>query len=85
VRRELSRATSPRAPLAVYGEVTPSEKYHYLISFLPEIYNSRTKCAHAQTLHSIAMGAFHGQLNPLSARSIYDAYVVPVLLFGCEN
>ena len=32
-----------------------------------------------------AMGAFHGQLNPLSARSIYETCVVPVLLFGCEN
>ena len=32
-----------------------------------------------------AMGAFHGQLNPLSARSIYEACVIPVLLFGCEN
>ena len=31
------------------------------------------------------MGAFHGQLNPLSARSIYETCVVPVLLFGCEN
>ena len=32
-----------------------------------------------------AMGSFHGQLNPISARSIYEACVVPVLLFGCEN
>ena len=32
-----------------------------------------------------AMGAFHGRLNPLSGRSIYEACVVPVLLFGCEN
>ena len=32
-----------------------------------------------------AMGAFHGQLNPISGRSIYEACVVPVLLFGCEN
>jgi hypothetical protein len=32
-----------------------------------------------------AMGAFHGQLNPISARSIYEACVVPVLLFDCEN
>ena len=29
-----------------------------------------------------AMGAFHGQL---SERSIYEACVIPVLLFGCEN
>ena len=31
------------------------------------------------------MGAFHGQLNPISAKSIYEICVVPVLLFGCEN
>lgn len=29
--------------------------------------------------------AFLGQLNPLSARSIFDACVVSVLLFGYEN
>ena len=32
-----------------------------------------------------AKGAFHGQLNPISARSIYETCVIPVLLFGCDN
>ena len=32
-----------------------------------------------------AMGAFQGQLNPVSTRSIYETCVVPVLLFGREN
>ena len=32
-----------------------------------------------------AMGTFHGQLNPISAKSIYEVCVVPVLLFGSEN
>ena len=32
-----------------------------------------------------AMGAFQGQLNPVSTRSIYETCVVPVLLFGSEN
>ena len=32
-----------------------------------------------------AIGTFHGQLNPISARSIYEVCVLPVLLFGCEN
>ena len=32
-----------------------------------------------------AIGAFQGQLNPISGRSIYETCVIPVLLFGCEN
>ena len=30
------------------------------------------------------LGAFQGQLNPLSGRSIFESCVVPVLLYGCE-
>ena len=32
-----------------------------------------------------AIGAFQGQLNPISGRSIYETCVIPVLWFGCEN
>ena len=32
-----------------------------------------------------AIGAFQGQLNPISGRSIYETCVIPVLLFSCEN
>ena len=32
-----------------------------------------------------AIGAFQGQLNPISGRSIYETCVIPTLLFGCEN
>ena len=31
------------------------------------------------------IGAFQGQLNPISGRSIYETCVIPVLLFGCKN
>ena len=31
------------------------------------------------------MGAFQGDLNPLSSKSIIDSCVMPVLLFGSEN
>ena len=31
------------------------------------------------------IGIFHGQFNPISARSIYEVCVLPVLLFGWEN
>ena len=31
------------------------------------------------------MGAFHGKLNPLSGRAIYETCVIPVLLYGSEN
>ena len=31
------------------------------------------------------LGAFQGQLNPLSGRSIYLTCVLPILLYGCEN
>ena len=32
-----------------------------------------------------AMGAFQGQLNPISSRSIYETCLILTLLFGCEN
>ena len=32
-----------------------------------------------------AIGAFQGELNPLSSRSIYLSCVTPVLLYGSEN
>ena len=31
------------------------------------------------------MGAFQGELNPLSGRAIFKTCVVPILLYGCEN
>ena len=32
-----------------------------------------------------AMGAFHGKLNPISGKTIFDTCVIPILLFGSEN
>ena len=32
-----------------------------------------------------AMGAFHGKLNPISGRMIFDTCVIPILLYGSEN
>ena len=32
-----------------------------------------------------SMGAFQGDLNPLSSKSIIESCVMPILLFGCEN
>ena len=32
-----------------------------------------------------AMGAFHGKLNPISGRTIFEICVVPIFLYGCEN
>ena len=32
-----------------------------------------------------ALGAFHGKLNPLSGKTIFDTCVIPILLFGSEN
>ena len=31
------------------------------------------------------IGAFHGSLNPLSSRSIFETCIVPILLYGCET
>ena len=31
------------------------------------------------------MGAFQSDLSPLSSKSILDACVMPILLYGCEN
>ena len=35
--------------------------------------------------HYGAIGAFQGDLNPLSSRSIIEMCVLPVLLYSCEN
>ena len=32
-----------------------------------------------------SIGAFHGRLNPLTGRSLFDTFVVPTLLYGCET
>ena len=32
-----------------------------------------------------SIGNFHGKLNPLSSRSIFEIFVIPVLLYGCET
>ena len=31
------------------------------------------------------IGAFHGNLNPLSGCSIYETCIIPILLYGCET
>ena len=31
------------------------------------------------------MGAFHGKLNPISGKTIFDTCIIPLLLFGSEN
>ena len=31
------------------------------------------------------IGAFHGSLNPLSGRSIFETCIAPILLYGCET
>ena len=31
------------------------------------------------------LAAFQGDINPLSAKSVIDTCVIPVLLYGCEN
>ena len=35
--------------------------------------------------HWGSLGAFQGNLNPLSCKSILETCVMPVLLYGCEN
>ena len=32
-----------------------------------------------------SIGAFHGRLNPLTGRSLFETFVVPILLYGCET
>ena len=32
-----------------------------------------------------SIGAFHGRLNPLSGRSLFETFVVPIMLYGCET
>ena len=32
-----------------------------------------------------SVGAFHGKLNPLTGRSLYESFVISILLYGCET
>ena len=32
-----------------------------------------------------SIGAFHGKLNPLTGRSLFETFVMPTLLYGCET
>ena len=32
-----------------------------------------------------SLGAFQGELNPLSTSSIFETFILPVLLYGCET
>ena len=41
--------------------------------------------AHKSFFHYGSLGAFQGDLSPLSTRSIIETCVMPILLFGSEN
>ena len=43
------------------------------------------KKARQAFFHYGSIGAFQGDPSPLSSRSILDACVMPILLYGCEN
>ena len=43
------------------------------------------KKARRAFFHYGSIGAFQDDLSPLSSRSILDACVIPILLYGCEN
>ena len=43
------------------------------------------KKARRAFFHYGSIGAFQGDLSPLSSRLILDACVMPILLYGCEN
>ena len=32
-----------------------------------------------------SIGAFHGRLNPLTGQSLFETFVIPTLLYGCET
>ena len=51
-----------------------------------------TRCVHENIkkarrcfFHFGSIGAFQGDISPLSSRFVIDLCVIPVLLFGCEN
>ena len=41
--------------------------------------------AHGAFFAHRELGAFHGQLNPLSSRSLVETCVMPVLMYGSES
>ena len=46
------------------------------------------ECIHKARRAFFALGsirAFHGRLNPLTGRSLFETFVVPTMLYGCET
>ena len=46
------------------------------------------KCIHKSRQSFFALGsigAFHGRLNPLTGHSLFETFVIPTLLYGCET
>ena len=41
--------------------------------------------AHCAFFHFGSISVFQGDVSPLSSRVVLESYVMPVLLFGCEN
>ncbi len=47
--------------------------------------DEKTYKAHCTFFATGSIGSFHGRLNPLSGHSVFDIFVIPVLLYGCET
>ena len=41
--------------------------------------------ANKTELIKFSIGAFHGRLNPLTGQSLFETFVIPTLLYGCET
>ena len=58
--------------------------WHYDLSLVKSVEERVHKARHAFfALGSI--GAFHGQLNPLTGCSRFETFVMPTMLYGCET
>ena len=58
--------------------------WHYDLSPLKSV----EECVHKARRAFFALGsigAFHGRLNPLTGCSLFQTFVVPSMLYGCET
>ncbi len=56
-----------------------------LVEARPQSRSIAENVAKARRAFLISIGGFHGKLNPRTGHSLYETFVLPILLYGCES
>ena len=81
----ITRRNEPRNGLSLVGlPVQDAVKCGLGVWWYSNSVEERICKAHAAFFSQGDLGSFHGQLNPLSSRSLIESCVMPVLMYGSE-